>query len=216
MCGKLLWSACILLSVWLSLVQQSGLEGRISTLAPPFICLAMQAGMMQGWASCWKLVWISPRGLWSVHRNSLGGGGKTEDPSILYEQSQLLNQAFSREVLFPSWSTCNQMVCQHQMILRTSSWENLPPFLLNQQPIKCFHFSQVDIRRGTDEGMVSTKSTCPQNCCGHLFWSGWSCFPPLGYKQEVLLWWGGWITWDQKWETHTSASPHFHVGVGST
>jgi len=54
MCGKLQWSACILLSVlltahiWLSLVQQSALEGRISTLAPPFTGLAMQTGVTAG------------------------------------------------------------------------------------------------------------------------------------------------------------------------
>lgn len=103
----------------------------------------------------------------------------------------------SLERCYLSWSTCNQMVCQHQMILRTFSWENLPPFLLNQQPIKCFHFSQVDVRQGTDEGMVSTKPSCPQSCCGHLFWGGCSFISPLGYKQEVLLWGGGWISWAQ-------------------
>lgn len=44
MCGKMLWSACILLSVWLT----GPAVGRISTLAPPFICLAMQAGVTAG------------------------------------------------------------------------------------------------------------------------------------------------------------------------
>lgn len=37
-----------------------------------------------------------------MHETSVGGGGKIEDPSILYGQFQLLNQMFSREVLFPS------------------------------------------------------------------------------------------------------------------
>lgn len=38
-----------------------------------------------------------------MHETSVGGGEKIEeDPSILYGQFQLLNQTFSREVLFPS------------------------------------------------------------------------------------------------------------------
>jgi len=72
------------------------------------------------------------------------------------------------------------------MILRASSWKNFLPFLLNQQPIKRFHFSQVDIRHGTDEGMVSTKPTYPRTAEGICF--GWLVFlPPLDYKQEELL-----------------------------